>query len=166
MKPGLQKIYDANIRDFSHLSPAQLMAITLWAEARGEPRDGKISVASVILERVNHRGWDGKSIHEVCLWPRQFSCFNPDDIQRPKLVKFAKDIDFSISNDKILKECYDISNGILTGNIQRDFDIMRTHCCQYLNAVTAAKTRAKWIAAGIKSLKIVGRHEFFAEPKR
>lgn len=40
MKPELQKIYDANLRDFGHLDQKQIMALTIWAETRGEPRDG------------------------------------------------------------------------------------------------------------------------------
>lgn len=162
MKPELQAIYDANQRDFWHLTPAQLMGITLWAEARGESEAGKIAVASVIIERVNHRKWDGESVHEVCLWPMQFSCFNPSDVQRPRLVEFSQAFKDNIILWKIEK-CYDISVGILSNTIHRDIDIMRAHCCQYLNPVTAAKTRKKWLAAGMKSLKVVGAHEFFSE---
>lgn len=163
MKQELIKIYAENVRDFGHLTPAQIMALTLWAETRGEPEAGKIAVASVIIERVNRRKWDGESVREVCLWPKQFSCFNPDDKQRQNMVNFAKDFDAAIIIDSALKECYDIAHGILSGVIQKDFDIMRTHCCQYLNPKTAAKARAKWLAAGMRLIKAAGNHEFFAE---
>lgn len=166
MKPELQAIYDANKRDFWHLTPAQLMSLTLWAETRGEPRDGKIAVASVIIERVNHRDWDGHTVQEVCLWPKQFSCFNPDDVQRPKLVNMAQNFEASILVDVQFEICYDIAQGILGNTIPLDYDIRRTNCCQYLNPKTAAKTRAKWIAAGMKSIKVICNHEFFTEPKR
>lgn len=139
------------------------MALTLWAEARGEPEAGKIAVASVIIERVDRRKWDGESVREVCLWPKQFSCFNPDDKQRPKLMGMAQHFEASLLVDVQLKECYRIASGILGNTIPRDFDIMRTHCCQYLNPKTAAKTRVNWLAGGMRSLKIVGRHEFFTE---
>ncbi|MGB5217102.1 MAG: cell wall hydrolase [Smithella sp.] len=161
MRKDLKLIYNANLRDFGHLPDDEIMAITLWAETRGEPRDGKIAVASVIIERVNHRDWDGHTVQEVCLWPKQFSCFNPDDPQRPKLVNMAQNFGASILVDVQFEICYEIASGILGNTIPRDPDIVRWHCCQYLNPVTAAKTRAKWLAAGMKSLKVVGNHEFF-----
>jgi spore germination cell wall hydrolase CwlJ-like protein len=54
---------------FGHLSDKQLMALTIYGEARGEAKEGKVAVGSVILERVEHRRWDGETIPEVCLMP-------------------------------------------------------------------------------------------------
>ena len=65
VKDYLKRIYDANLRDFGFLSDDKLLCLTIYAEARGEPREGKIAVGSVILERVDHRNWDGKNIKEV-----------------------------------------------------------------------------------------------------
>jgi hypothetical protein len=59
------------------LSDAQILALTLWAEARGEGRDGLIAVAWVIRNRVENPGWWGKSYRGVCLKPKMFSCWNP-----------------------------------------------------------------------------------------
>lgn len=58
-----------------------ILARTLWAEARSEGRGGMEAVASVVLNRAAHPRWWGHDIGTVCLKPRQFSCWNRDDPQ-------------------------------------------------------------------------------------
>jgi spore germination cell wall hydrolase CwlJ-like protein len=65
--------------------PIDILARTIWAEARGEPKGGMEAVASVILNRARNPRWWGKDIVSVCLCPRQFSCWNKDDPNCPKL---------------------------------------------------------------------------------
>lgn len=55
-----------------------LLADCVWREARGEPYEGKVAVAEVILERWRDRRWPG-TIADVVLQPYQFSCYNPKD---------------------------------------------------------------------------------------
>ena len=50
-----------------------LMAKIVYAESKGEPYEGKIAVASVILNRVLSPGFPN-SIKEVILQPKAFSC--------------------------------------------------------------------------------------------
>lgn len=50
-----------------------LMAKIVYAESKGEPYEGKIAVASVILNRVLSPGFPN-SINEVILQPNAFSC--------------------------------------------------------------------------------------------
>lgn len=72
--------------------PAQVLARTLWGEARGEPVRGKEAVAAVVLNRVARaqarggRYWWGGDIVAVCLKPWQFSCWNAADPNRAKLL--------------------------------------------------------------------------------
>ncbi len=61
-----------------------IMARTLYGEARGEGLKGIEAVASVIMNRVRigrEKGgyWWGDSVETVCLKPFQFSCWNPND---------------------------------------------------------------------------------------
>ena len=160
MKPEHEKIYHANIEDFGLLSPAQLMGLTLWAEARGESLAGKIAVATVIINRVNHRAWDGSTIHEVCLWPMQFSCFNPDDRQRPRMAAFAADMDAAIEKDDRLKDCVILADGIIRGIAQMDSNILMSRCCQYLT--TAAKENVNWWKK-MRFIKKIGEHQFYSD---
>lgn len=70
------------------------LALTVWAEARGEGLDGQRAVAWVIRHRWEHPGWwsrqrgDGipdDTIEAVCRDPHQFSCWYPSDPQYPRL---------------------------------------------------------------------------------
>lgn len=52
---------------------ARILSYTIYAEARGEPFNGKKAVASVIHTRSKRLGL---SMAEVCLQDQQFSCWN------------------------------------------------------------------------------------------
>jgi len=64
------------MNDSSGLNDTHLLALCIWSEARGEPIEGKISVAQVVMNRVRVGGWYGNGIREVILKPWQFSWFN------------------------------------------------------------------------------------------
>lgn len=64
-----------------------ILARTLWGEARGEGETGMAAVAAVIVNRARRPGWWGRSIVEVCLRPWQFSCWNTGDPNRDKLLR-------------------------------------------------------------------------------
>ncbi len=44
-----------------------ILAKMIWAKARGEPLEGQIAVANVILNRVRRGGWWGDTVPGVCL---------------------------------------------------------------------------------------------------
>lgn len=68
-----------------------ILARTIFGEARGELVRGKEAVAAVIVNRVSRarRGgghyWWGSDIESVCLKPWQFSCWNAADPNRRKI---------------------------------------------------------------------------------
>lgn len=57
------------------LDDVQLLAVTLYGEARNEPLEGLLAVAWVIQNRVGKRF--GKSVRKVCMAHAQFSCWFP-----------------------------------------------------------------------------------------
>jgi N-acetylmuramoyl-L-alanine amidase len=54
------------------------LATTLYHEARGEPLDGQLAVAEVILNRVEDPRWPS-TVCEVVIEPRQFRLLGPVD---------------------------------------------------------------------------------------
>ncbi len=142
---------------FWKLSDKQVMALTIYGEARGEPTEGKIAVGSVILERVDHRDWDGKTIHEVCLKPWQFSCFNLRDPNREKLLYVAGHWDSEMTLNTSLNNCYCIAAGLIDGLILRTKEIAENHATQYLTVGCDAAWEKK-----MKKVVTIGRHEFYA----
>jgi len=62
-----------------------ILARTLYGEARGESQAGQIAVAWVIKNRSKDRRWPS-TIAGVCQQPWQFSCWNSNDPNRAKLI--------------------------------------------------------------------------------
>lgn len=73
-----------------------ILARTIWGEARGETLQGKEAVANVIINRLKisrARGkfWWGNTLEEVCQKPFQFSCWNEDDPNYTKILAVTED---------------------------------------------------------------------------
>lgn len=91
---------DIEVRSYRRHLEIDILARTLWGEARGEGIEGMEAVANVILNRValaREKGgyWWGDNVIEVCQQPYQFSCWNKDDPNREKLINLdEKDVYF------------------------------------------------------------------------
>lgn len=77
--------------DFYRSLEVDVLARTLWGEARGEGERGMEAVACVVLNRVaiaQARGkfWWGGDVISVCQKPYQFSCWNRSDPSYKKLL--------------------------------------------------------------------------------
>lgn len=79
-------------------SDIYLMSQIVYAESNGEPFEGKVAVASVILNRVLNSGFPN-TIHDVVFQPKAFSC----------VVNGTIDVTPS-------KECFDAVYEALNGN--------------------------------------------------
>jgi len=81
---------EKTMEEFYDEVTADVMARTLWGEARGEGTQGMHAVANVILNRVAIAGkhgtfWWGENVIQVCQKPYQFSCWNRSDPNFRKL---------------------------------------------------------------------------------
>jgi spore germination cell wall hydrolase CwlJ-like protein len=150
---------------FTALPDWQLLGLNIEREAAGEPREGKIAIGTITMERVDHRSWDGKTVQEVILWPWQFS-WTMEQAGKDyyeESVYMASHWQDEYEHDKTLRECCEIARGMLQGEIPRDPDLAAVNCCQYLNPKIAIVTKEKWLKAGMKIIKTIGKHEFFKE---
>ncbi len=73
-----------------------VLARTLWGEARGEGMTGMQAVACVILNRADISKklggyWWGNGVLQVCQKPYQFSCWNKDDPNYQKLLSVTEE---------------------------------------------------------------------------
>lgn len=69
----------------THSNTLHLLASVMFGEARNQGEEGMIAVCHVIMNRARHPSWWGKTISEVILKPYQFSCFNKNDPNYPKI---------------------------------------------------------------------------------
>lgn len=97
----IKKVLTDNQGLFNELA-VDVLARTIWGEARAEPQAGMEAVASVVLNRVavaKRNGgtyWWGNNIISVCQKPYQFSCWNRSDPNYPKLTAVTpSDIHFA-----------------------------------------------------------------------
>lgn len=88
----------------SHLSERDVLAKTIYAEARDQGTVGQEAVGHVIKNRAseNRPGFGGNSIKDVCLQPRQFECWND-----------KKDI--PINERDAYKQCQTVADSVLNG---------------------------------------------------
>ncbi len=128
-----------------------VMARTVYGEARGEIETGKIAVAWCIRNRAEldlgndgKPDWWGEGIGGVCLKPYQFSCWLPKDPMFPKInaAKTSQLLD-------CLKACY----AVLVGEAP-DPTGGATH---YYAAAIASPP---W-AVGRTPAAVIGAHRFF-----
>lgn len=125
-------------------SDVDTMARTIWGEARGESRLGMQAVASVILNRVADPRWPS-SITKVCKQPYQFSCWNSNDPNLPKLRTVG-------SEDSIFTEAYSLSRDAAIGRLA---DVTDGACHYHTRFITP-----RWAAGHVPNYEH-GQHVFY-----
>lgn len=88
-----------------------VIAETLWREARGEGKTGIKAVASVIYCRKKYYGY--KSYAQVCLSPKQFSCWNRVSVSENYLIGC-----FYFKDSEIWKYCLSIAESLVNGKFK------------------------------------------------
>lgn len=136
------------------LSDQDVLARTLWGEARGEDCFGRHMVANVIMNRVKHPCWWGSDVKGVCLKRYQFSCWLGSDPNRAKLLAVT-------TVDPVFRECLEIAASAIAGRLE-DLTKGSTH---YANVVllTRLGTLPEWANAGNFRTRH-GHHDFFLVP--
>lgn len=125
------------------LTDLDALILTIWGEAQGEPIEGQIAVGCVIRNRVTH----GKSFADVCLAPKQFSCWEENSHMGDALEHLM-----SGKPDAILKQAQWVAQGIIN-NVVLDNTKGATHYyADYIPAPT-------W-AQHVPVLAKIGRHIF------
>ncbi|CAI8706391.1 N-acetylmuramoyl-L-alanine amidase [Pseudomonas sp. IT-196MI5] len=130
-----------------------ILARTLWGEARGESLAGQIAVAWTIRNRVNDgkaKSWWGEGYAGVCQKPYQFSCWNRNDpnyayLSGAKSIPFREFAQAQIAADQVMAG--KVSDP--TGGATHYF-------------ATTMPIPPKWIKDAKQTLKL-GRHIFFKD---
>ena len=125
----------------------EIVACTLWGEARGEGLAGMRAVAAVIVNRVRARG-GALNFAQVCLARRQFSCWNEDDPNRRRLDRLPRE------PDAIYRQACDIAREALAGRLTDP-----TRGATHYVAVTLRR-RPSWLS-GKQPCIVIGGHEFY-----
>lgn len=127
-----------------------ILARTLWGEARGEGEKGMCAVACVVINRVRvaqekSSYWWGDTVRDVCQKPYQFSCWNNNDPNREKLEKLS-------SKDPAFKKALNIARRYVLG-FGNDITFGATH-------YHADYVKPYWVKS-LEKTAVVGRHIFY-----
>ena len=93
-----------------------VLARTIYGEARGETVRGKEAVACVVMNRVKRakaRGgyWWGSTVEQVCRKPWQFSCWNENDPNLKKIEEIEP-------GHRVFDTCLRIARRAISGSIE------------------------------------------------
>lgn len=121
-----------------------VLARTIYGEARGEKTEGMIAVGQVILNRYRSNKWfAGDTIAETCQKPWQFSCWNMNDPNRKKLLN---------ATEAVLKPFWNIAERLINGEYEdKTFGATHYH---------TKKIKPAW-AKGKTPCAIIGGHVFY-----
>lgn len=131
----------------------EVLAMTMWGEARGEGEEGMRAVAYVVLNRAAHHNYWGASVAEVCRKPYQFSCWNLNDPNLDKMRRVTlSDPQFAIA--------FDIASTLLgraKGRVQWSQDPTKgaTHYHEW-----SLQPMPRWARGHVPCARI-GRHVFY-----
>lgn len=128
-----------------------IMARTLWGEARNQGAKGMEAVACVIMNRFNENIWYSKykgehSIKAVCLKPKQFSCWNADDPNS----KMCSSVN---TTNKTFVQALEIARKAKYGKLK---DITKGANHYYSDSIKAPK----WVK-DMKFCVKIGQHNFY-----
>jgi len=147
--------------EIAALTDPQIMTLTLFGEARGEPIEGQIAVACLIRNRKDTGRWGG-SYAKVCLAPWQFSCWKKEGgaENHALVLSMAHELATSpqVPEDILLRQCAWVSMGVIGGWIKDT-----THEATHYYAPKAMKPLGKvpnW-AINQTPVATIGNHLFF-----
>jgi spore germination cell wall hydrolase CwlJ-like protein len=134
---------------------ADVLARTMWGEARGEGEAGMRAVAAVVMNRVaiaKARGgyWWGSGVVGVCQRPYQFSCWNKSDANFRKIL------------------AVDATEPLFAAVLKMARDYVRGRGEDPTGGAThyhAAGIRPRW-SEGHEPAVIIGRHFFYNDMEK
>lgn len=134
------------------LTDLETLALTIYGEARGEKVDGQIAIGCVIRNRrISH---PEKSYKDICLAPKQFSCWNENDPNRVILLKLADNIH---GTNFWLKQTMFIASGIIDNNLIDNTGGAKNYMTSDL---FFSDKKPAW-AIKAMGLRTIGNHVFF-----
>lgn len=138
------------------LTHAEVLAVTLYAEARGDGDRGMRAVGAVIANRLAWGLW-GNTWTAVCLAPRQFSCWNTsDDANHKRLVAMCYLLRIAQPVPE-LRPALTIARQVIAGESE-DQTHGADHYCT--NGLLMSAKRPTWADPGKMTVSL-GPHTFF-----
>ena len=142
---------------FLQLSAYEILGLTIIGEARGEPIEGQVAVGCVVRNRLHAKS--GQQWHDICLAPKQFSCWNENDPNFVILTDLTDQLlDGQPIRDIYLRQCMYIARGIIDWEILDNTNGSKNYVTTKL---FNSQDRPKWALYPSQDPIIYGRQTFF-----
>ncbi len=132
-----------------------VLALTIWGEARGEGVEGQLAVGNVVRNRLKRAINTTPRWRDICLAPKQFSCFNADDPNRVQILHAAEMLMTNAPTPE-LREALWIADGVVSGAAMDN----TYGSLNYLTARLLESDHPPAWAVGKPILARIGRHVF------
>lgn len=136
----------------------EILARTLYGEARNEGYTGMQAVANVVVNRAKaKKSFFGTGISGVCLKPRQFSCWNPKfgySTKDANIVANYKRMISATTADPLYAQAVEIARLAVAGQLT---DITKNAAYYHTTAINPS-----W-AKGVLPVKVIGSHKFYTD---
>ena len=115
------------------MTETEVLARTIYGEARSGDVEDATAIACVILNRVGYRNWPS-NVADVCLQPMQFSVWNESDAGRARMLRAE------LGKTAWFDECWKIAEEALRGALT---DKTRTSTHYHTRAVAPRWSKGK-----------------------
>jgi N-acetylmuramoyl-L-alanine amidase len=143
------------------LSDRNVIALTLYGEARGETNEGRIAVANVLANRANKRkGPWSAALRDVCLQPAQFSCWSSHggNGNYQTLMAAARILSRQELVGPVMRDCLAIADALIAKGLP---SLVRGATHYYAPAsMKPVGAEPKW-ARGYEPVAVIGSHRFY-----
>ncbi len=140
------------VKSLLEMGQTLVVALTLMAEAEGEPWAGKVMVAETIVNFAHEKDI---TLKEACLWKNRYSCWNGEKRQQ-KLVN--RTADGTLINSQAWKDCIEQAKTVCQGNYQPSSRVTR-----YFNPKKLSEEKVRKLRESLILVAVVANHEFYVE---
>lgn len=162
LQQRLQGLSDHEEAIQRHANDVDILALTMFGEARNESLDGRVGVAWTAYNRWLEKG---RTVAERCLQNWQYSCWKVEGgaANHARLMKLAGQVllhhtSLTLSDAALFVECRHLAAGVLDNSL-RDNTFGSTHYC---TLQLFKQNPPKW-AKGQPVNKVIGQHIFFRD---
>jgi len=137
------------------LNDFEVLFLTVVGEARGEPVEGQIAVANVIMNRAKK---SKKGVKDACLAHKQFSCWNTNDSNRLLLERLTDEIMRGHHNFEFYRQIQYVVGGVYEGKIN---DNTKKSLNYMTTKLFRSDDRPDWAKIPSTEPFEIGNHTFF-----
>lgn len=140
------------------LGDIEVLALTIYGEARGEPVEGQIAVGNVIRNRVAAASFNTtkESYRTICLKEHQFSCWNETDPNKIILFELAEKLISGLKFPFEMRQQVWVAKGIVSGDVKDNTKNAKNYLTRQLFESGHAP---KW-ALTMTPVRFIGSHVF------